>query len=204
MTVSELENVIHSARNSFGERDFQKAVDSFYQATILAPDDYRGYEGLGLALISAGRPREAKEALLKAVELNPKDADVHFGLGLATEQMGDRSGAIEHIARAHELRPEHVPIRETLILMCVNYAELLMDEGNVEWAKKYIDVALEADHTSPDAAYAAIRYHARLGDYDEAKRILRFIEEHKPDSPGLLEVKEEIGLGKQKERGWLY
>ncbi len=83
-----------------------KSVEEFAKALALAPQSFREQLNYGLALMKAGRPKEAIEQLLIARKLQPNLPHTWFNLGIAYKRIGRQKEAIGQFERMVQLVPD--------------------------------------------------------------------------------------------------
>lgn len=177
----------------------------FFRAAVTAEPDYEpGWRYLGFALNAGQKPNEAVNALEKALDLNEQDAEAHFGLALALMAMNNNPRAIEQFEKVHQLRPDHPALMKPFIGTLVRHARAQIALANVEWAKKYVERAFELDEKCPEVITTYIEYACKIDNHNLAVEMIKHLEEVKPDYPELMKLKDDFGMLKERERGWLY
>jgi len=94
--------------DTYGRRGaFAEALTNFQTVVAMKPSLAEGYNGIGQAKLSLGRPDEAvsafNESLLRSIRYNP---EARFGLGRAYQSMGNTEAAITNFEQALRLKPE--------------------------------------------------------------------------------------------------
>ena len=124
-------------------RLFQKAVEPYRRAIVLAPNKTQAYNNLGVVYKELGRNEEALFAYQKVLELNPNDSAALNNLGNLRRNMGDTTGAIADLKRSITLNP--------------NYADAYSNLGAIYKENKEFDramfyyqkaLALNPEHTN--------------------------------------------------------
>ena len=124
-------------------RLFQKAVEPYRRAIVLAPDKTQAYNNLGVVYKELGRNEEALFAYQKVLELNPNDSAALNNLGNLRRNMGDTTGAIAALKCSITLNP--------------NYADAYSNLGAIYKENKEFDramfyyqkaLALNPEHTN--------------------------------------------------------
>jgi Flp pilus assembly protein TadD len=121
---------------------------------------------LAILFSQLGRPEDAVRELQEAVKLAPNEAEYHFKLALAWNELGDSTKALAELETAVKLNPRHARAQYNLGL-ARNAA------GNPSGAIQALLAAEAADPNDPGIPYARATIHARLGQYDEARRAAR-------------------------------
>ena len=89
------------------KKQYDAAVPAWKQALTLAPEDPRGHDNLGTALVAIGKFDEAIVEYRKSVELNPSSSQTRNNLGSALAEMGRIDEAIPEFEKAVELNPDN-------------------------------------------------------------------------------------------------
>jgi len=97
----------------------------------------------GLALMEAGRPKDAVEALARCVEQAPAFAEGHLCLGVAHAVSCSVYPAIDHLQRATELVPTNFIAHYTLAKY---YFTLRIPLKGYECAERALDCATTREH----------------------------------------------------------
>ena len=102
---------------------YDKAVAAFRRAIELDPNYPSAYNGLGVALRSAGDLEGAIANWTKAVELKPDYAYALYNLGLAHLLKGDKTAALEYLTKYkgefyNRLPPDEKKKLDELIAKC--------------------------------------------------------------------------------------
>ena len=85
--------------------DYPKAIESYREAKRYANQDYIIYR-LGMALVKAGKTKEAVGELQEGVALTPKNPDMRLALGLALLKDGSKNAALAELRKVVELAPQ--------------------------------------------------------------------------------------------------
>jgi TolB-like protein len=88
-------------------RQWDEAITQYEKALALDPNDPSCFRGLGWALISSGRPREAIEHLKKAMKLDPQNPAPYLArIGLAHFCRGEWQEAATASEKAMKINPD--------------------------------------------------------------------------------------------------
>ena len=165
--------------NKREEKDLQKAIDFFNQATALDPNYALPYAGLadayallssfGFAPASEATPK-AREFARKAMSLDDSLAEPHATLGLTLYSYEyDFAGGEREYKRAIEMNPNYATAHQW-------YAELLTCAGRFDEAAAEFHRALELDPLSLPANwdYGRFLYNTRKFDesFDQLKKTI--------------------------------
>jgi tetratricopeptide (TPR) repeat protein len=118
---------------------------------------------LAVMLSRIGRPREAVEELQTALRLAPRDAEGHFKLALAWNELGEAEKSLAELEASVKCDPLHARAGYNLGL-ARNAA------GNPTGAIQALLAAETADPHDPRIPYARATIHARLGQFDLARK----------------------------------
>ena len=88
------------------KKQYDAAVPAWKQALALAPEDPRGHNNLGIALVATGKFDEAIVEYRKSLDLNPSSSQTHNNLGSALAEMGRVDEALPEFQKSVELNPE--------------------------------------------------------------------------------------------------
>jgi tetratricopeptide (TPR) repeat protein len=119
----------------------------FRHALAVTKDNGPALDGLGAALIAAGRPAEALPLFEDAVRLDPSSADAHFNLGTVLMQSGRASEAIPHLELVVSTFPQNVKAR-------INLGCALFNLGKLAEAESQFETAAKVDPSNPQSHYA--------------------------------------------------
>ena len=107
-----------------------------------APDSAAAHAGLGIALLSADRPADARAHLERAVELDPAQSEAWNGLGVALARAGEIERAETAWRRAVELDPE---LADTWFNLAVLHRRMGRPDQAAEDLRQYVALARGAD-----------------------------------------------------------
>lgn len=158
-----------------------EAVEAAAEAERRWPDDPAVVELYGDLLRRNGQPEESVRVLRRMVELNPRSARAQVLLalslfGLAAEDERVDAEAFDALARSIALDPGWADpywIR----------AVMLVRRGDVEQAKKDIQVALDNDPDHQGALELQVELSLRAGDPATAVELVRHLLKQKPRQP---------------------
>lgn len=83
------------------------SVAAHTRAVLLAPDEARMYEGLGLALYTNRLYRQAEAAFRTGLDLEPSSASLHYWMGDVSWRLDERERAVAELEEALRLDPRH-------------------------------------------------------------------------------------------------
>lgn len=107
----ELEAQLLRARAAFRSQQWEEARRCFQAARDMAPDDYRGINGVGIVLLSTGAIDSAKECFETARQLAPAAYEPLSNLGLTHERAGRLAEAATCYEAAFRLNPKATQAR---------------------------------------------------------------------------------------------
>jgi predicted O-linked N-acetylglucosamine transferase (SPINDLY family) len=122
---------------------FQEMEARCLVVTKQHPEDGRAWQLLGAARLSAGRDREAVEALTRASELTPDNASVWDNLGLAWHRVKDYERADACFRRCVRLQPDR-------LTAWLNWSVSASFAGNAEAAEAHARQALRLNPKQAD------------------------------------------------------
>ena len=97
------ETFLELARIAFQEQRFEEALEPFYAALKLYPENTAAEANLGITLANLGRPDDAIIHLNKAIQIDPKNAPAHHSLASLLQKQGKLDQALVHYNKAIEL-----------------------------------------------------------------------------------------------------
>jgi tetratricopeptide (TPR) repeat protein len=137
------------ARQRLANADVEGAITAYSQCLILEPENSAILNNLGVALIKAGRFKEAIDALERALALRPTYHRALTNLGKAMREVGRFAEAVSRLQQAIAIEPNHAPA-------LVNLADALAATGQLDAAEQALDRAIQI---SP----ALVEAHLTLG-----------------------------------------
>lgn len=102
----------------------QRALAIFEDLVVAHPQRASAHAGHGLALLQAGRPADAREALLRATQLSPETAAFRVVLAATWDRDGRHEEAQVELRQAHVLAP-----RDANVLHNLGVSELLAGDA---------------------------------------------------------------------------
>lgn len=93
-----------------------RVADALHEIEAISADDPFRVSRMGGLLLQAGRPAEARDALLTAVRVLPENPAVWSNLGLAELRLGNAPAAVAAVRRAISLDPDLFEARDNLAL----------------------------------------------------------------------------------------
>jgi tetratricopeptide (TPR) repeat protein len=145
--------------------DYQSQLSIWGDTVVKRPGNARAHDGLGNALVDAGRVNEAIQEYTVALGLAPADPREHYNLGRALAVTGRPQEAMARYQEAVKLDPDYVDAHNIL-------GVVLADAGRPEDAVEQYETVLKLD---PDNAVA----HYNLGGaYYQMDRLPQAIEQY--------------------------
>ncbi len=144
------------------KKQYDAAVPAWNKALALAPEDPRGHNNLGIALVATGKFEEAIVEYRKSLELNPASSQTHNNLGSALAEAGRVDEALPEFERAVELNPDNGAAR-------VNLGNALAAKGgHLDEAIQQLNKGIELQPESANAQNGLGVALARAGRLDDA------------------------------------
>lgn len=208
-TLVELSDDFQLGNAAMVRKDFDQALEHYYQYVAKHPDVAKGYVGLGYALLEQGQWAEAIKILHQAICIDGSNAGSYFMLGRAYLQQNEPLAAEQAWTNAHLLDPDleqlygdyclllfaHGKIAEALSLMEVGVTRfpqnsqfhfylgnLLAECGSYAQAVKHYRIAVELGDLSPGLFNSMGPTLIQIGNYDEAISVLQKAQALAPDS----------------------
>lgn len=202
--TTEAHNLLTEAKTLFLQGNYEMAIPSFQRLVNGANPCSESFRGLGFALQAVGKPAEALRVFEKGLITFREDAELHFGRAIVLQSMGQSLKAIQAFEDVLKANPQHKTAHKFLQTALAQHTRELMAQGNFIWAEEMIHRQLAYDPKCPDALALSVEFDLKMAKYDEAKRSYRILAESKPDHPAVRDLAARLGLGDQRERGWLY
>ena len=144
------------------KKQYDAAVPAWKQALALAPEDPRGHNNLGVALVATGKYDDAIAEYRKSLELNPSSSQTHNNLGSALAEAGRVDEALPEFEKAVELNPDNGAAR-------VNLGNALAAKGgHLDEAIQQLNKGIELQPESASAQNGLGVALARAGRLDDA------------------------------------
>jgi tetratricopeptide (TPR) repeat protein len=86
------------------QRNYSKAVEAYRESKRIVNQDITVYR-LGMALLEAGRTRDAVAELQEGAKMSPNNAEMRLALGLAHLKDGNKRSALVELRKVTELAP---------------------------------------------------------------------------------------------------
>jgi tetratricopeptide (TPR) repeat protein len=90
--------------------DYPKAIEAYREAKRFVNQDYIIHR-LGMALLQAGKTKDAIAELQEGVAMTPKNPDMRLSLALALLKDGNKRSALAEFRKIVELAPQSDPAR---------------------------------------------------------------------------------------------
>lgn len=134
----------------------------FHQTMVeRAPNSAQLRNCLGLALVEAGRPEDAKAQYLECLRLNPSSLEARSNLAMILGKQGLTDQALTHYRKVLELKPDYAPAR-------IGLGNILAGQGKYPDAIAQYEETLRNNPLNADAHYNMGVLLARLGRPDDA------------------------------------
>jgi putative PEP-CTERM system TPR-repeat lipoprotein len=149
-----------------GLRQLDRAESEYIAATRLSPENSSPWVGRAEVSLDRGNRELAEEQVDRAIALDAANARAWFLKGEMRRLQGDQAGSISGYDGAVRLDPDYLEAR-------ISRAAVLVDLNFDERAMKDIEYVRAAVPDHPQAVYLVAFLHAREGDLDGARAILR-------------------------------
>lgn len=148
--------------------DYEAADREFARAVELNPKLYEAYYFHGRALFARGRHTEAAKKFEEAGRINPEDYQSPFFLAQTYLSLGRRAYAAASLKKAVEAAKKHLAFNADDARALYLGAGGLVELGELEMAREWVDRALEIDPDDALVLYNVACIYAQLGENDEA------------------------------------
>lgn len=181
---------VAEANQSLQAGDVVKAIETYRQAIMQDPEDYRIYYDLALALHRQKKYVAERDALAKTIQLNPKFAEAHDQIGVLDLQVDKVQAAKNDFKTAIALNPQYAEAESNLGVVeghlgqtvqaerlfrrateddpqyvdaFVNLGLILASESRFSDAEKVLQHAIQLDPSNTRARTASAMVLAQLG-----------------------------------------
>lgn len=162
------------------------------------PDNPELHNEMGIALAKDGLVSEAMIHFNQAIEFDPQNAAAHHNIGIVYEFMGEYDTAQIYIEKAHRFDPENKETSKTLNRIefvleyrpegrekydaDLNKALAAMGKGctDLPFANAILEGLVVENPSGMEALNALAVVKARIGDQDNAERILKQVINEEP------------------------
>ena len=162
-----------------GERELaldpQQAEASFVQAVELHPDSAEAWVGWGRAAMALHAKRLARKRFVHALSLDAQNLRALLGMSLLHAESAEFDRAQDFLDQARRIEPESQPVR-------ILTAQLELDRGRSEEARRQLEGLLAEDASCTDAARVLAEVLLREGRVEEAERVCQEALRFGPDA----------------------
>jgi tetratricopeptide (TPR) repeat protein len=156
---------------AFYEREFDRAEESFQQASEFNNHSSEAYRGLSLVALEKGNSELALLHIEKALEINPRLQGGRLQKGKALWKLQRLPEAVQELEKARDEEP-----RNTQVIVTLGAVEF--EQGQLSNALNHLLSALQAEPSHPDANFYMARVKNASRDHSQAveaiKRALEF------------------------------
>jgi len=168
-----------------------RAIARWEQTVEENPESTEAKTGLGMALLSAGRPAAATTAFEEAIDLDAKNWVALLQLGLLVKEE-DPARAEELLARSVKSAPE-----TERAAPAVAWGDLLMERDDPNGAKTAYRVAIIDAPYVIEGHVGMARVFEVLGDQEAALAEYRYAAQFAPDDPDIAEAIERLAASNE-------
>ncbi len=128
---------------------YQKVIDNY-------PNEYRGYNNMGITKYAQGKVDEAVRCYAKALELQPNDPDVNYNAGVAAMEQGDLEKAEVYFGKAAGTKSDLGAALGTLYMMKGDYSKAKTSFGKANTNNAALQQILNEDYNAARNTLAAV------------------------------------------------
>jgi tetratricopeptide (TPR) repeat protein len=128
----------------------------YKKVTEIYPNDYRGFNNLGITYFAQGKVSEARQCYAKALKLDSKNADVNYNAGIAAMADGDLAKAEEFLGKAAGTSGNLKAAMGTLYTMKGDYAAAKNAYGNTASNNAAVQQILNEDYAAARQTLAKV------------------------------------------------
>lgn len=115
------------------------AFERYKRCVQLSPDDTKLSNNFAWTLMEAGRFDQAVDEANRGLQSDPNNVRLRSTLAMIHYRQGDRAGSLQHFQQAHGKTAAHH-----------NLAILDIDAGNLEAAKKHLQIAKQSTQSNSE------------------------------------------------------
>jgi tetratricopeptide (TPR) repeat protein len=167
-----------------------RTIEVWRQVVAKTPEDDRARVGLGLALLEAGRPDEARGEFEEAIRLNEENWVALMQLGLLVQEEQPEQ-TVELLNESAEFAPSGDKVAPLVYL-----GDLMMEQGDLKAAKKAYAAAVGDSEITFDAHLGLARALEALGDDEGALVEYQEAARFNPSDPELIDAIDRLSSGK--------
>jgi adenylate cyclase len=164
----------HAARGTalaINERH-DEAERAFESAILLNPGLYEPYYFYGRDCLGSGKFEKAARLFSEACKIRPEDYQAPSFLAMAYAELGREKDHAASYKRSLECVEKHVDLHPDDGRALTFGAYALVEQGQPERAREWLDRALDADRDEPAIMYNVACTHCLLGETDKALELL--------------------------------
>jgi tetratricopeptide (TPR) repeat protein len=155
----------HKAATYFNKKDSKKALEYYFKALELSPEDEDGWfgESIGATYWQMNNFEEASKWFKQVLEKHPDSVYAHYGMGLCYQNADDSYRALHHYYEGLKIDPTDTNTLNNIAAITIN------DEGNIKEGISILEKALESttDEKLLGQIYLNLsRVYSRICDYD--------------------------------------
>lgn len=128
---------------------YQKVIDNY-------PNEYRGYNNMGITKYAQGKVDEAVRCYAKALELQPNDPDVNYNAGVAAMEQGDLEKAEVYFGKAAGTKSDLGAALGTLYMMKGDYSKAKTSFGKANTNNAALQQILNEDYSAARNTLASV------------------------------------------------
>ncbi len=193
-TLKQVESAYQAGAAALSRGDAKVAESDFTQVVRLAPRQWQGHSGLGAALLTEGRTREAIHELEAAQALHPGDLPTMANLAVAYQLFGQPAKALPLFAGVDA----HAKLKKQPLAPAISssYARALAATGKTRAAETQMKAAVDALPSNAELHDALGSIEAQEKDWPDAQR--EFAAAVQLD-PGMASARLHLGLAMQAQ-----
>jgi tetratricopeptide (TPR) repeat protein len=169
-------SAINAVIRAFEQRSYSEMERAAQALSVRYPTSPFAWKALGLALLLAGRGRDAMTPLQRSIELKADDPEVFFYVAAAWRGLGQLDRAAASYLRAIELRPEYGDARFEL-------GSILIDQGRFAEAEPHFRQSIAANPLVARSHLGLGIALRRLDRIEEAETCFRRAASLEPNNP---------------------
>jgi len=136
--------------------DHAEKIRIYKKASELFPNDFRGFNNLGMVYMLDGNVAEARRSFQNALQVEPNNPDVNYNAGVAAMAEGDLKKAEEHLGKAAGTRANLAAAMGTLYTMKGDYKKARSAYGQSATNNAAVQQILNEDYAAAKKTLDAV------------------------------------------------
>jgi len=146
--LEEWSKLVNRGVKSMKAEEYDEAILSLTNATIIYPEGVEAYINLGASYSNSGLHRMSIKPFRKALEMAPEDIDLKLAMARVYDNLGKPDSAKVFYKQCLTIQPDNLSVKEGL-------ATCYLREGSLDSAGALYNELLSGEEVNPDIAFNA-------------------------------------------------